>query len=108
VTREWFEARREKLAATTGVPVAKVWSDPLTKKTFGSENTYKAYINSKKYKELVKESGQPAPQPIVRLRRMETAGNLESSSLAAFICLLYQVSARLSSWHWSWVKGILC
>ncbi|CAL8468832.1 g8373 [Coccomyxa elongata] len=71
VTREWFDARKEKLASTTGTAVTKTWLDPLTKKKFSSENTYKAYVNSKKYKELVKQSGKPAPEAIVKLRRAE-------------------------------------
>ena len=74
VTREWFEARKETLAASTGAPVSKFWTDPLTKKRFNSENTYKAYVNSNKYKELVKQSGKPAPQPTVTLRRAVSAG----------------------------------
>ena len=43
--------------------------DPLTKKKFSSENTYNSYVSSNKYKELVRQSGQPAPQPVVTLRR---------------------------------------
>lgn len=76
VTREWFEARKETLAASTGAPVSKFWTDPLTKKKFNSENTYKAFVNSNKYKELVKQSGKPAPQPAVTLRRAIPAGTL--------------------------------
>ena len=74
VTREWFEARKETLAANTGAPVSKIWKDPLTQKKFSSENTYKAYVNSNKYKDLVKQSGKPAPQPAVTLRRAAPAG----------------------------------
>lgn len=74
VTREWFDARKEKLASTTGTAVTKTWLDPLTKKKFSSENTYKAYVNSKKYKELVKQSGKAAPEAIVKLRRAEAPG----------------------------------
>ncbi|KAK9914964.1 hypothetical protein WJX75_002998 [Coccomyxa subellipsoidea] len=79
VTREWFEARKEKLASTTGTAVTKIWLDPLTKKKFGSENTYKAYVNSKKYKDLVKQSGKPAPEPAVSLRRAEPPVALPSA-----------------------------
>ena len=74
VTREWFDARKEKLASTTGTAVTKTWLDPLTRKTFSSENTYKAYVNSKKYKDLVKQSGNPAPEALVKLRRAEAPG----------------------------------
>ncbi|CAL5221753.1 g4005 [Coccomyxa viridis] len=74
VTREWFEARKETLAANTGAPVSKIWKDPLTQKKFSSENTYKAYVNSNKYKDLVKQSGKPAPEPAVTLRRAAPTG----------------------------------
>lgn len=74
VTREWFEARKETLAASASAPIAKIWADPLTKKKFGSENTYKAFVNSNKYKELVKQSGRPAPQPVISMRRALPAG----------------------------------
>ena len=71
VTREWFEARREKLAASSAAAVSRIWVDPLTKKQFSSENTYKSYIGSNKYKEAVKQSGQPAPEPVISIRRAE-------------------------------------
>ena len=80
VTREWFEARKESLAASTGAPVSKIWTDPLTKKNFGSENTYHSYVNSNKYKDLVKQSGKPAPQPAVTLRQAVPAGMLYMSA----------------------------
>lgn len=87
VTREWFEARKETLAANAGAPVAKIWTDPLTKKKFGSENTYKAFVNSKKYKDLVKQSGQPAPQPAVSLRRVVPAGVARNGVLSTVAAL---------------------
>ena len=97
VTREWFEARKETLAASTGATVAKIWTDPLTKKKFGSENTYKAFVNSKKYKDLVKQSGQPAPQPAVSLRRVVPAGVARNGLL--FTSLRMPMSLRPSlSW----------
>ena len=74
VTREWFEARKETLAASASAPIAKIWADPLTKKKFGSENTYKAFVNSNKYRDLVKQSGRPAPQPVISMRRALPAG----------------------------------
>lgn len=83
VTREWFEARKETLAASTGAAVSKIWTDPLTKKKFGSENTYKAYVNSKKYKDLVKQSGQPAPEPSISMRRAVPAGKILASGFLA-------------------------
>ena len=87
VTREWFEARKETLAASAGAPVSKIWTDPLTKKKFGSENTYKAFVNSKKYKDLVKQSGQPAPQPAVSLRRVVPAGVARIGLLSSSVTL---------------------
>ena len=53
------------------VLVAQVWVDPLTRRRFGSENTYLAHMNSNKYKELVRRSGQPAPEPVIMLRRAD-------------------------------------
>ena len=94
VTREWFEARKETLAASAGAPVAKIWTDPLTKKKFGSENTYKAFVNSKKYKDLVKQSGQPAPQPAVSLRRFMPAGVARNGLLSTIAALNIASASR--------------
>eukprot|EP00887_Chlorella_sp_A99_P007547 scaffold28.g7547.t1 len=74
VTREWYEARKAQLLASAAAPVQRIWFDPLTKKKFGSENTYLAYTRSKKYAELVKKSGQLAPAAVVTLRRVESGG----------------------------------
>ena len=76
VTKEWFDARKEQLSttATTVGPVQKFWYDPLTKKKFSSENTYVAHVNSKKYKDLVKKTGQEAPAPVITMRRADTQG----------------------------------
>lgn len=66
VSKDWFEARRAQLQKTTDQrPVSKTWVDPLTGKRFGSENTYQTFINSKKYKNLVKKSGRTAPEPTI-------------------------------------------
>jgi len=54
--------------------VQKTWVDPLTKKRFGSENTYTTYVNSKKYQDLVKKSGKPQPEPYVTVKRTEEPG----------------------------------
>ena len=79
VTREWFDARKDQLQGTASAAVQKTWFDPLTKKRFGSENTYLAHVNSKKYKDLVSKSGAPAPQPIVKLKRsMPSSGRQEA------------------------------
>ena len=51
-----------------------MWVDPLTRRRFGSENTYLAHVNSNKYKELVRRSGAEAPPPVIMLRRAEAAG----------------------------------
>ncbi len=45
--------------------------DPLTKKKFSTENTYLAYVRSKKYQDLVRKSGQPAPEVVIVVRREE-------------------------------------
>lgn len=71
VTKEWFEARRQQLSAASAGPLQKVWFDPLSRKKFYSENTYQAYVRSKKYQEMVRKSGNPAPSPVVTIRRAE-------------------------------------
>jgi pre-60S factor REI1 len=43
VTREWYEARKAQLLASSAAPVQRVWFDPLTRKKFYTENTYAAY-----------------------------------------------------------------
>ena len=52
-------------------PNFQVWIDPLTKKKFMSENTYLAYTRSKKYTDMVKKSGQPAPEPVIITKPVE-------------------------------------
>jgi pre-60S factor REI1 len=70
VTKEWYEARRAQLAASASGPLQRIWLDPLTKKKFYSENTYQAFTRSKKYLDLVKRSGKPAPAAVVTVRRL--------------------------------------
>lgn len=83
VTREWFDARKAQLmvssAASTAVPVTKVWVDPLTKKKFMSENTYNSFVTSKKYLDLVRKSGAPAPAALV-LSKSQAEGMLSTTS----------------------------
>ena len=78
VTREWFEARKAQLAqaqassAATAIPqgYTRVWFDPLTRKTFRSEQTYLAHTRSNKFQELVRKSGAPAPAPVITLKKV--------------------------------------
>ncbi|KAK2075695.1 hypothetical protein QBZ16_001804 [Prototheca wickerhamii] len=67
VTREWYDARKSQLLGALDTSAKRVWQDPLTGKRFASENTYLAFTRSKKYQELVRKSGQPAPAPRVQL-----------------------------------------
>ncbi len=85
VTKEWFEARKAQLAsgAAGGGAAAQVWIDPLTKKKFMSENTYQAYTRSKKYLELVKKSGEPAPAPLIMAKPTEVATPAQAAAGAA-------------------------
>ncbi|KAG2437956.1 hypothetical protein HXX76_005571 [Chlamydomonas incerta] len=74
VTKDWFEARKAQLSstaasATAAAPVQRIWVDPLTKKKFNTENTYQVFVGSKKYAELVRKSGQPAPEPVIVTRQ---------------------------------------
>ena len=76
VTKDWFESRKDLLTnSASGVQAQKIWTDPLTKRRFQSENTYNAFVRSKKYQNLVKESGKPAPQPFVSIKRNDEPGN---------------------------------
>ena len=74
VTREWYDARAAALAArgggggaAPGTPpgARRSWFDPLTRKRFASEATYRTFVASKKYRDAVKASGAPAPPPVV-------------------------------------------
>lgn len=53
-----------------------MWFDPLMRKKFNSENTYLVAVSGKKYQELVRKSGKPAPEAIVTLRRVAPPGVL--------------------------------
>jgi pre-60S factor REI1 len=83
VTRDWYDARKAQLAATSAGAVQRVWFDPLTRKKFYSENTYLVLTRSKKYLDLVKRSGKPAPAAVVTLRRAEPAPAAPSAAAPA-------------------------
>mmetsp|Transcript_14553 Transcript_14553/g.31692 ORF Transcript_14553/g.31692 Transcript_14553/m.31692 type:complete len:491 (+) Transcript_14553:70-1542(+) len=89
VTKEWFEARKAQLSVTAGSAgsegIQKLWVDPLTKKKFMSENTYQAHVRSKKYQELVRKSGAPAPAPVIIMRKpgQEDQEQISSQGTAA-------------------------
>jgi len=74
VTKEWFESRKAQIEAASSASVQKVWFDPLAKRKFSSENTYLAFIKSKKYLNLVKKSGEPAPPPVIAIKKMDGNG----------------------------------
>lgn len=74
VTKDWFEARKAQLSSATTSPTQKIWFDPLTKKKFFSENTYRTYVASKKYQDLLKKTGQPAAEPTITLKKLDDAG----------------------------------
>jgi len=71
VTREWYDARKSQIEAASGKNLQKVWFDPLSKRRFSSENTYLAFTRSKKYQEMVRKSGSPAPEAVITIRRDE-------------------------------------
>ena len=79
VTRDWFDARKDQLSSNAGARVEKTWTDPLTKKRFGSENTYQSFVGSRKYEDLVRKSGEQAPKAVVTVRRVDDAGKLAMS-----------------------------
>lgn len=91
VTKEWFEARKAQLTSATTSPHQKIWYDPLTKKKFQTQNTYQAHVNSKKYQELVRQSGEPAPAPVIMIKQLQEdekapAGRMEA--VKSLYCLL--------------------
>jgi len=67
VTQAWYDARAAALAVGGAGADAgpRSWLDPLTRKRFASEATYKTFVASNKYKDLVRASGGPAPAPVV-------------------------------------------
>lgn len=71
VTKEWYDARKSQIEAASSKNLQKVWLDPLSKRRFSSENTYLAFTRSKKYQEMVRKSGNPAPDPVISIRRDE-------------------------------------
>lgn len=96
VTREWYEARAAALKASlasgggggggaagasassssaVSAGAARSWLDPLTRKKFTSEATYRTFVSSNKYRELVKRSGQPAPEAVVVVHSLEGGGS---------------------------------
>lgn len=71
VTKEWYDARKSQIEAASSKNLQKVWLDPLSKRRFSSENTYLAFTRSKKYQDMVRKSGNPAPDPVITIRRDE-------------------------------------
>ena len=73
VGREWFEAHR-KLVGGGGAGGGadrgerEWWVEPLTGKRFTSEQTFRAFTQTKKYKDLVRRNGGRAPEPLRRAR----------------------------------------
>ena len=56
---------------------ASTWTCQLTGKKFKNEATYKAFTQSKKYKDALKKAGGVALPPLVRSRRTKTAEEIE-------------------------------
>ncbi|GFR48596.1 hypothetical protein Agub_g10500 [Astrephomene gubernaculifera] len=88
VTKEWFEARKAQLSsaaagASAAAPVQRIWIDPLTKKKFNTENTYQAFVRSKKYLDLVRKSGQPAPEAVIVTRQATQEAVQDANAAAA-------------------------
>lgn len=83
VTKDWFDARKAQLSTAAAAPHTKVWYDPLTKKKFMTQQTYQAHVNSKKYQQLVRDSGEPAPAPIIMVRQLQQQPEVQDSNNAA-------------------------
>lgn len=75
--------------------VQKFWIDPLSKKKFLSENTYVAFTRSKKYQELVRQSGKPAPEPLVRIKAVESEERAAVSSGVGYGATLKPVAGSM-------------
>lgn len=96
VTKDWFDARKAQLSTTSETIVQQVWFDPLTKKKFSSEKTYLAHVKSKKYKDLVRKSGQEAPAAVISVKKAGSPGKPQghlanfqfyhNSFLCCYIC----------------------
>ncbi|PSC70432.1 zinc finger protein [Micractinium conductrix] len=95
VTHEWYEARKAQLLASAATPVQRVWFDPLTRRKFYSENTYLAFTRSKKYRDLVKKSGEAAPAPIVTLRKLDEAPQTAAQQAAQQAAAQQKAAARV-------------
>lgn len=75
VTEEWFNARAEKILAAQRERDAKaakesektVWICPISKKKFSNEKTWDAWVQSKKFTQLMKKHGSSTvPEPIIK------------------------------------------
>ena len=69
---------------------AQVYYDPLTRRKFMSRNAYMNKVSSNKYKEAVRRSGQPAPEPIVRtMTQGPPASNTNSNTTGKQRCIVH-------------------
>ena len=91
VTRVWFDQRKDQLGSAAGAGAKRVWFDPLTKKRFQSKSTYQAHVSSRKYQDLVKKSGQPAPEPQVTFVSKQGAG--QALLCGCGLCVSCQLTA---------------
>ncbi len=64
-----------------------MYYDPLTRRKFMSKNAYTTNVNSNKYKELVRRSGQPAPAPIVRPAKATPAAGAAGETAVEEACI---------------------
>ena len=85
VTREWFDARRQKLRDAENVAQAMVYVCPLTSKKFQTEATFRAHTQTKKYKQLLQRAqaqhgGNFDPSPVVYAKPTQQDGEGASAS----------------------------
>ena len=74
-----------------------MWYDPLTRKKFSSEAKYREATGSRKYRDLVRRSGAPAPEPVVTLRRASPTGASEAMVCRGQIWILIRSKFRIST-----------
>ena len=100
-------------------PCRQVWYDPLTRKKFSSEAKYREATGSKKYQELVRRSGAPAPEPIVTLRKTAAAGasmvpvhdkqaqQLRRETRARIVAAALSLNCSATPLYHGWKRGLI-
>jgi len=67
-----------------------------------------AHVNSKKYQELVRQSGQPAPAPVIMIRQLDKEQEPAAAAAAAKgKATAFLIVVALQVMHWRrWCEGL--